>query len=294
MNNSRTNKKTLSATNPRVGPEFLTGQDLARDILEKTGIVYSQKEPPPGLNLLPGCLVPGTVTVVCALPAEDMRAYMISLILEAQDKLLNPAVFLPNYSVEEFGLKALCVRAGLPSFGVRRGYMAREHWPLLTKAAGELSEKGIFLYRRSIMYAADITRETEALHEKLKAQGGLGVVVLDSLNNVKASDWGEITIPELGAMAKKLGLSVICSFSLNKTPRMHDGYLQLGDIRLAGLDESDVAQVFYLRHSANCADSSYASRNEVELLRLSPVMGGSNVTRLIMDPETYLFKSDMP
>lgn len=295
MKNHKKNKTPVTPSKPSGCYEFITGQELAKDILEKTETVYAQKEPPPGLNLLPGCLVPGAVTVVCALTSENIRMYMASLILEAQDKLLNPAVFLPDYSVEEFALKAVCVRAGLPSFTVRRGYIAREDWPKLTKAAGELSEKEIFLYRRSIIQSRDIARETEPLQAALNKQGkSLGVVIVDSLNYVKPYEWGEITMPELRAMAKKLNVPVICSFALKSTPLIHEGLLQLGDIRLAGLDESDVDRVFYLRSPSNYGECDFAQRGEVELRRLCPAIGTSDYSRLTMDRETGLFKSDMP
>jgi len=114
-------------------PQFVTSGKLTPDVFAAIEKIYSASHPEPGLDLLPGCLAPGAVTVICSRPREGKSGFLVSLALEAQDQKLNAAIFLSDSTREEFIVTAISARAGVTPAGLKRGSAKREDWPQLTR-----------------------------------------------------------------------------------------------------------------------------------------------------------------
>jgi replicative DNA helicase len=266
--------------------------DLAPDVLTGIEKIFSEEKPPPGLDLLPGCLAPRTVTVVASMPSQGKTSFLMGLALEAQEKKKNVAVFLTDSTRQEFVLKAICSRAGVNLSGAKMGRLPREAWPALTRSAGQLIEPGIFISRSNIISSSDIYRQAKVLKESLKEDGqSLDAVIVDSLNHIKHDEYeaGYLHLFELTEVARDLETAVICSFGMRETPGIHNGYAGIGDTREAGLDDGYLSQLYFLRRPEYYDRQDPTLKDMAELRRLHPYLGGARCPNLRFNHESATF-----
>lgn len=292
----KTQKPEKQEPRSNVASDFISSGDLAVSVLKKMEESCSETPARPGLDLLPGSLAPGTLTVICSLPHLGKSAYLVNLALELLDKKRNTAVFLPEYSAEEFTFKAICARAEVNYSKALLGSIPREKWPALTRAAGQLLDPGLFLSRSCKMTAADIAKEAKLLADVLKKDGRrLDAVIVDSLNFLDPGEYYSEPLESLENLARQLGTAVICSFDLRETPNMRKGNVRLGDARLAGIDEHYADQIYHLHRPEYYDRSDPTLKGMAVLRRLYPYLGGrQEELNLRFNRETLAFSVIKP
>lgn len=129
------------------------------------------------------------------------------------------AIFSLETNKEQLVQRMLCSEAQVDSSRLRTGYLADSDWPRLAEAMGRLSEAPIF-----VDDSASITAiEMRAKARKLKAEHGLGLIIIDYLqmmHSYKRSENRTQEVSEIArsikSLAKELDLPVVAVSQLSR------------------------------------------------------------------------------
>jgi replicative DNA helicase len=168
----------------------------------------------------------------------------------------------------------LCAEARIDSSKLRTGFLAREDWPILTQAAGRLSEAHIYIDDTPAQAPLDI----RAKLRRLQAEAGeIGLVVVDYLQLMQGRQRVESRQQEISgitralkALAKEFDVPVVALSQLSraveqrKPPRP-----QLSDLRESGAIEqdADVVALLYRDEFYNKEDSEEKGIAEVNIAK---------------------------
>jgi replicative DNA helicase len=160
-------------------------------------------------------------------------------------------VFSLEMSKEQLALRMLCSLARINSHALRTGRLRTDEWPKLSAATGPLSEKKIFIDDT----AALSVLEMRAKARRLKAQQGLGLVVVDYLQMMRGGPNMENRQQEISlisrslkGLAKELNIPVVALSQLSRAPEQRGGDRrpQLADLRESGAIEQDADVVMFI------------------------------------------------
>jgi replicative DNA helicase len=129
------------------------------------------------------------------------------------------AIFSLETNKEQLVQRMLCSEAGVDSSRLRTGYLTDADWPRLATAMGRLSEAPIF-----IDDSANVTAiEMRAKARKLKAEHGLGLIIIDYLQMMQSYKRSENRTQEVSeiaraikSLAKELDIPVIAISQLSR------------------------------------------------------------------------------
>jgi replicative DNA helicase len=180
-------------------------------------------------------------------------AFALNLALNAATHRETPvptAIFSLEMSMDQIMMRLLCCRGGVDLGSLRRGYLGDSDWENLYAAAEALSSAPLFVDDT----AALSTMELRARCRRLKAEHGLGLVVVDYLQLMRASrdiDSREQEIYDISrslkALAKELNIPVIALSQLNrKVEDRADKRPMLSDLRESGAIEQDADVIMFI------------------------------------------------
>ncbi|HEU5298068.1 MAG TPA: replicative DNA helicase [bacterium] len=110
------------------------------------------------------------------------------------------AIFSLETSKEQLVQRFLCAEADVDGSKLRTGFLADSDWPKLARAMGKLSEAPVF-----IDDSANISViEMRAKARKLKAEHGLGLIVVDYLQLIQSYRRNENRTQEISEIARSL------------------------------------------------------------------------------------------
>jgi len=129
------------------------------------------------------------------------------------------AIFSLETNKEQLVQRMLCSEAQVDSSRLRTGYLADADWPRLATAMGRLSEAPIF-----IDDSANISSiEMRAKARKLRAEHGLGLIIIDYLQMIQSYKRAENRTQEVSeiarsikSLAKELNIPVIAISQLSR------------------------------------------------------------------------------
>jgi replicative DNA helicase len=134
---------------------------------------------------------------------------------------------------------------------LRNGHLNNEDWPRLTTAAGLLTQAPIMIDDSS----APTVMEIRAKCRRLKAEGRLGMVIIDYLQLIRGSGNFENRVQEISqitralkSLAKELNIPVVALSQLSRAVETRDksGRPQLSDLRESGSIEQDSDVVMFV------------------------------------------------
>jgi replicative DNA helicase len=134
---------------------------------------------------------------------------------------------------------------------VRNGFLSHEDWPRLTTGAGLLTQAPIMIDDS----ASPTVLELRAKCRRLKAEGKLGLVVIDYLQLIRTAAKVENRVQEISqitrslkALAKELSVPIIALSQLSRAveQRGNDRRPQLSDLRDSGSVEQDADVVMFV------------------------------------------------
>lgn len=161
------------------------------------------------------------------------------------------AVFSLEMSKEQIALRLLCSQSEVPLHKVRTGYLGNEDWPRLTTGAGLLTQAPIHIDDSPALSVLEV----RAKCRRLKAEGKLGLVVVDYLQLMRPSGPVENRVQEISqisrglkALAKELNVPIIALSQLSRAveQRGGSGRPQLSDLRDSGSIEQDADVVMFV------------------------------------------------
>ena len=193
----------------------------------------------------------GDLIIVAARPAMGKTSLCLNIAQNAASRTGEAVgIFSLEMAKEQLVLRMLCSDARVDSHRLRTGTLQEKDWTRLARAYAELSASRIF-----IDDSATITPlEMRAKCRRLKAEHGLGLVVVDYLQLVTGSGRVENRQQEIASisrsmkgMAKELNVPLIALSQLSRAPETRtEKRPQLSDLRESGSLEQDADVVMFI------------------------------------------------
>jgi replicative DNA helicase len=189
--------------------------------------------------------------IVAGRPSMGKTALCLNIAQHAAINVKIPtAIFSLEMSKEQLAIRMLCSEARVDSARLRSGFLGESDWPKLTMAAGALSDAPIFIDDS----AAISVLELRAKARRLKADRGLGLVVVDYLQLMRGRSGAERREQEISeisrslkALAKELNIPVIAISQLSRKAEDRPGRRpQLSDLRESGAIEQDADVIIFI------------------------------------------------
>ncbi len=237
----------------------------------------------------------GDLVIVAARPAMGKTSFALNVAHNASAVAGETVgVFSLEMSKEQLVLRLLTGDARVDAHRLRTGSLQEKDWARLAKAYADLSASKIF-----IDDSASITPlEMRAKCRRLKAEHGLGLVIVDYLQLITLGGRVENRQQEISAisrslkgLAKELGLPVIALSQLSRAPEARtDRRPQLSDLRESGAIEqdADVVMMIYREEEYKATDEN---RGIAEIIIAKQRNGPTGSVRLAFVKEYTRFEN---
>ena len=144
----------------------------------------------------------------------------------------------------------LCSQARVDAHKVRTGFLSPAEWPMLTKAAGKLSNVPMYIDDTPAISVLEL----RAKARRLKAAHNIGLIIVDYLQLMQASNQTESRQQEISeisrslkALARELRVPLIAISQLSRAVESRQDHRpQLSDLRESGAIEQDADVVVLL------------------------------------------------
>jgi replicative DNA helicase len=189
--------------------------------------------------------------ILAARPSMGKTALALNIARNAAVESGAPtAIFSLEMSKEQLSMRMLCAEARIDSAKLRNGFFTQEDWQRINEAASRLTTAPIYIDDNGDCSVLDI----RAKSRRLKMDKGLGLVIIDYLQLMRAntrSERRDLEISEISrslkALAKELHLPVLALSQLNrKLEERSDKRPQLADLRESGALEQDADIVAFI------------------------------------------------
>jgi replicative DNA helicase len=193
----------------------------------------------------------GDLIIVAARPAMGKTSLCLNVAQHASKKAGETVgVFSLEMSKEQLVLRMLCADARVDAHKLRTGNLQEKDWARLAKAYAELSNSRIFIDDSATLTPL----EMRAKARRLKAEHGLGLLIVDYLQLVSASGRAENRQQEIASvsrslkgLAKELSIPVVALSQLSRAPEARtEKRPQLSDLRESGALEQDADVVMFI------------------------------------------------
>jgi replicative DNA helicase len=164
------------------------------------------------------------------------------------------AFFSLEMSEVELAQRFIACRARLPGDRLRKGRVSQKDWPKVVRACGELEQAPLWIDDSSDLGMLDLRAKARRLHAKEQDKGGLGAVIVDYMQLMRADDPRANRVEQVGQMsrglkilARELEIPVIAISQLSRAPEQRpDKRPILSDLRESGQIEQDADVVAFL------------------------------------------------
>ncbi len=242
-----------------MGKDFTGAKELLDNVFRNLEKLSESRESITGVttgytkldNMTAG-LQPSDLIIVAARPSMGKTAFAMCMALNAAISQNVPvAVYSLEMPKEQLMQRMLAVYAKVDASRLRRPYLlTEEDWIHLHKAADILGNAPIFVDDT----AALNTMELRARTRRLKAEHGVGLVIVDYLQLMRTNrriDSRELEISEISrslkALAKELNIPVVALSQLNrKVEERSDKRPMLSDLRESGAIEQDADVIMFV------------------------------------------------
>ncbi len=242
----------------KIRPAFFPLKNIIKDSFKTIEKLYERKElitgVPTGfekIDDLTSGLQNSDLIIVAGRPSMGKTAFALNIAQHAATEGgISVAIFSLEMSKEQLALRMLSTAAKVDSQRLRKGFLGETDWPKLTTAAGRLSEALIFIDDTPAITAL----EMKAKARRLKAESGLGLIILDYLQLMRGGtykDSREQEISEISrslkALAKELSVPVIALSQLNrKVEDRTNRRPHMADLRESGAIEQDADVIAFI------------------------------------------------
>jgi replicative DNA helicase len=211
----------------------------------------------------------GNLIVVAARPAMGKSAIVCNIAENASVKHGRPvAMFSLEMSEAELAQRFIATQTRISSDRLRKGRVARDDWPSVVRACNKLDKAPLWIDDSSDLGLLELRAKTRRLHaqEKNNGNGGLGLVIVDYLQLMRAEDPRANRVEQvsqisrgLKILARELEVPVIGVSQLSRAPEQRpDKRPILSDLRESGAIEQDSDVVAFLYRD------EYYSKEETE------------------------------
>lgn len=196
-------------------------------------------------------LQPSDFIILAGRPSMGKTALGLGIGYSAALKHNTPvAVFSLEMSKEQLVQRILCAEAKVDQHRLRTGALEEEHWHSLHETAGKLAKTPIYIDDT----AAISIRQMRAKAKQLKAEKGLGLIVIDYLQLMQGSRRSENRQQEISeisrslkGLAKELNVPVLALAQLSRSVEQRPNKRPvMSDLRESGSLEQDADLVMFI------------------------------------------------
>lgn len=265
-------KLIMQVTRNRRATDFRNPKEVINEVMETISRMSSNKTNITGMktsykaldNVTNG-LQKGDLIILAARPSMGKTAFALNLGLQVARHNDQPvAIFSLEMPAEQLIMRMLSANAAIPGNQLRSGYLNNAEWNKLNEAANDLRQLPIYIDDTPGMKVSEIFSKCR----KLKAEQGLGMVIIDYIQLINAStsknsenrqqEVSEIS-RALKGLAREMRIPVIALSQLSRlVERREDKRPMLSDLRESGALEQDADLVMFLYRD------EYYQKNDVE------------------------------
>ncbi len=255
----RAEQRIFAITDKRVRQGLIPLRELLKPAFEQIQSLYERKAMVTGvpsgyedLDKLTSGFQPTDLIIIAGRPAMGKSSLAINIAENAAIQHKIPvAIFSLEMSKEQLVLRMLGSQSEVGLSKIRNGYLAQEDWPRLTTGAGLLTQAPIMIDDSAALTVFEI----RAKCRRLKAEGKLGMVMIDYLQLIRPSGRPENRVQEISqitrglkALAKELQVPIVALSQLSRAveTRGTDRRPQLSDLRESGSVEQDSDVVMFV------------------------------------------------
>jgi replicative DNA helicase len=242
----------------KVRPSFYPIREIVKDSFRSIEDLYARKElitgVPTGFEKvddLTSGLQKSELIIIAGRPSMGKTAFALNIAQFASLEGQTPvAIFSLEMSKEQLAFRLLSSEAKVDSQRLRKGFLGETDWPKLTTAAGRLSEAPLFIDDTP----AITVLEMKAKSRRLKADQGLGLIVVDYIQLMRGGSYRDSREQEISeisrslkALAKELKVPIIALSQLNrKVEDRTNRRPQMADLRESGAIEQDADVIAFI------------------------------------------------
>ncbi|MEW5894284.1 MAG: replicative DNA helicase [Candidatus Omnitrophota bacterium] len=233
-------------------------KELVKKSIEKIDKLYQRKEKVTGLETgffefdrMTSGLQPSDLIILAGRPSMGKSAFAGSIVENIAIHGKKPVVFFSlEMSKEQLVQRMLCSQARIDAHKLRTGFLSASDWPLLTKAAGKLSDSKIIIDDTPAISSLEL----RAKARRLKIQNNIELIVLDYLQLMRGHSRSESRQQEISeisrslkALARELNVPIIALSQLSRAVESRQDHRpQLSDLRESGAIEQDADVVIMM------------------------------------------------
>jgi replicative DNA helicase len=216
------------------------------------------------LDEVTGGFQPGNLIVLAARPSMGKSALVTNIAENAALEHGRPvALFSLEMSEAELSQRFLASQAKIKGEDLRKGRLTETKWPKILAASEKLSRAPLYVDDSSDLGIMEVRAKARRLHSQ--TPGGLGLIIVDYLQLMRADERIESRVQQVGQMsrglkilARELDVPVIALSQLSRAVEQRGGEKIpiLSDLRESGNLEQDAdAVIFIYREEYYEADS---------------------------------------
>ena len=164
------------------------------------------------------------------------------------------ALFSLEMSEGELAQRFIASQATIKGDDLRKGRVRDEKWQRVLKVAGEYERSNLYVDDSSDIGLLDIRAKARRLHQSLRDDGGLGLIIIDYLQLMRADGRYDNRVQQVGEMsrglkilARELKVPVIALSQLSRGVESRpDKRPMLSDLRESGQIEQDADLVMFI------------------------------------------------
>lgn len=260
-------------------PVFMSSKDLVQRVFEQLEARAGQGELVTGVptgytdfDQMTAGLQKSDLIILAARPSMGKTALALNMGMRAAIQHDVPvAIFSLEMSMDQLMMRLLGCHGRVDLSRLRSGYLNDEDWSRLYQSAEDLSRAPIYIDDTPALS----TMEIRARSRRLKAEKGVGLIIVDYLQLMRSShksDSREQEISDISrnlkALAKELEVPVIALSQLNrKVEERSDKRPMISDLRESGAIEQDAdVIVFIYRDAAYNKAEDNPNKNIAEII----------------------------
>ena len=287
-------RQIFQISQKRMGEYFSHIRVLAHQAFEKIELQYNHNIDIYGLRTgfreldrVTAGLQPSDFIIVAARPSMGKTAFVLDIARHVAIREKKPvAVFSLEMSKEQLTLRLVCSESKVDSHRLRTGRIQESEWPLLADGVGRLYTAPIFIDDNT----ATSPLQMRAKCRRLKAEHGLGLVVIDYLQLMQGSKRTENRVQEIGeiarslkGLARELGVPVIALSQLSRAVEQRENKRpMLSDLRESGSIEAEADVVAFIYREAYYKQKAIIMNQDGQPVDINAVTEDDNTAEIII------------